>query len=266
MKPASPDVQRIRFPLHAKLRGPLAAALMLAGLSSQAQTVNITETFRHATAPDWSLHGHTTLTAATGAEGDAAGTGWLRLTGSVDDQAGSAIYDQAFASTDGIDVQFEYATWRPDAGEGADGFTFYLIDGATTAPTVGARGGSLGYSWGAHGPGVTNGYVGIGFDEWGNFSNHRYGACNVMACAPGATVWKNRVAVRGSGSLLGASAGADPQNKTTGFELLREVEAAPSGASNTRIVTGTRDDAKRVRILITPAPDVKMSVFLNGNT
>ena len=38
--------------------------------------------------------------------------------------------------------------------------------------TVGQNGGSLGYAQGCNGvPGIAGGYVGLGFDEFGNFSN-----------------------------------------------------------------------------------------------
>jgi len=179
-----------------------ALCVLLIVLASAAPTatfaapkVTINETFRNGTATGWNLSGSATLTSGGV---DPAGAGWLRLTSTANNQAGSAIYNTAFSSSDGVRATFTYATY---GGSGADGISFYLIDGATAAPTVGAAGGSLGYSWWNTNPfqnGVTNGYVGIGFDEWGNFSHSDFGACGAGAC-PGRVA--NSVTIRGSGNL-----------------------------------------------------------------
>ena len=187
------------------------------------ETVSITETFMNDTAPGWLILGDAYLTSGNV---DPSGQGWLRLTEATNNRAGTAIYNTAFASTEGISVTFQYATY---GGDGADGFTFYLIDGATVSPTVGAPGGSLGYSWRIEppaGPGVTNGYVGIGFDEYGNFSNVGYGDCNPSCPGPS----PDRVAIRGSGSL------------NTGFNFLINASAP--------IETGSRANAHTVNIEI----------------
>ena len=209
-------------------------ASFLASLATPVHAeVSLTETFTGTTAPGWEpLLGSATLTAATGV--DAAGSGWLRLTDAVNDRAGSAIYNTPFSSTDGVQVTFQYATY---GGTGADGFSFYLINGATGTPAVGAPGGSLGYSSsGGTIPGVTNGYVGIGFDEWGNFTATTAGDClpNPPGC-PGRT--PNIVAIRGSGSNL------------TGFNYL--THRALSTLSPARAIsTGSRAAANTVRITI----------------
>ncbi|MDO4723372.1 MAG: IPTL-CTERM sorting domain-containing protein [Comamonadaceae bacterium] len=251
------------------------AALALLGVAGavQAQTppLTIDETFRNATAPDWSLLGPVSggasdpavLTAASGGP-DAPGEGWLRLTKAAQAQAGTALYKQAFSSSKGVDVSFQYATWGTNSGRGGDGFTFYLIDGAEADPVVGARGGSLGYSWGNYGAGVKSGYVGIGFDEYGNFSHPTFGVCEVGANVTECARQQHRVAVRGSGHLLGFAPG-DAQNKTTGFKLLHnKMPTMPP--PDTTIFTGNRDGAKNVRIVITPAPEVKLTVILEGQT
>ncbi|MBI5839628.1 MAG: Ig-like domain repeat protein [Chloroflexi bacterium] len=184
------------------------------------------ETFTNTTAPDWTLLGTAVLTANTI---DGPGTGWLRLTDAATNQAGSAISNTAFPSTNGAEINFEYATY---GGNGADGFTFYLIDGATASPSVGAVGGSLGYSWrtpAPAAPGVTNGYVGIGFDEFGNFSSAGYGNCVSPSC-PGRS--PDTIALRGAGNL------------NTGFQYLTQASAA--------IATTDRAGKHTVRITITP--------------
>jgi len=101
----------------------------------------VDQDFRSGSAPGWLLTGATLTSGAP----DPAGDGWLRLTNATTDQAGSAIYDStAFPSSGGLQVSFTYATY---GGTGADGFTFYLIDGSTAVPTIGAVGGALGYAW-----------------------------------------------------------------------------------------------------------------------
>ena len=233
-------------PQHAPARGRAArrltrCALALAALygTSAFAQVSISETFRNDTAPGWTLQGSAELTSS---HADPTGDGWLRLTSPANDQAGTALFDTQFSTATGIEVAFDYATY---GGTGADGFTFYLIDGTTAAPTVGAPGGSLGYSWRGsnNAPGVTNGYVGIGFDEYGNFSNNGFGLCT--APTPACGFMPNHVAIRGSGSGL------------NGFPLLATVPQA---------IQADRAGAKHVRITITPAPNVLITVQVNGTT
>ena len=83
----------------------------------------------------------------------------------------------------GIQVTFKTVTYGGDSGgsgkDGADGISFFLMDGSVTPTAVGATGGSLGYSCSnSNGPpqgvtydGLTGGYIGLGIDEFGNFLN-----------------------------------------------------------------------------------------------
>jgi type IV secretory pathway VirB2 component (pilin) len=211
--------------------------------------VTLTVSFRNNTAPGWNLVGTASLTSGGV---DPAGDGWLRLTSATGDQAGSAIYNTAFSSSDGVRVTFTYATY---GGSGADGISFYLIDGATASPTVGGVGGSLGYSWNKqpgdpNAPGVTNGYVGIGLDEWGNFSATNYGSCT-SGC-PGRQT--NSVTIRGSGSLWGPGGSGSPSE----FEYLTRA-----GAS---IGTGSRAGAKRARITISAGTTNYITVELDSGS
>ena len=187
----------------------------------KAGAFTLAESFMNTTAPNWALSGHAVLTANT----EGAGNGWLRLTSNGTNQAGSAIYHTAFDSAGGVQITFQYATY---GGSGADGFSIYFIDGSTGSPTVGATGGALGYASSAAVSGVTNGYAGIGFDEWGNFSTNLVGSCHATIPCPGRQA--NSVTVRGSGSLL------------AGFNYLAR-------ASQT-IGTINRAGAKTVRVTI----------------
>ncbi len=73
------------------------------------------------------------------------GNGWLRLTEPLNDQAGFAFFDSPFDISQGVVIQFDYATW---GGNGADGYSIFLFDGSYDATTfsAGASGGSLGYA------------------------------------------------------------------------------------------------------------------------
>src|SRR5690606_9730945 len=82
-----------------------------------------------------------------------------------------------FPSTLGLLIEFEYKMWRNNSGVGADGFTVFLFDadygpfpeGDPNKFALGAYGGSLGYANNDDTSGITGGYVGIGFDAYGNF-------------------------------------------------------------------------------------------------
>ena len=193
----------------------------------------VSETFTNSTASGWVLSdsacltaGSNTLACAATPNNEGNGNGWLRLTSATNNQKASAIYNTAFASTNGIQVQFLYASY---GGSGADGISFYLIDGATGSPTTGAAGGGLGYSFNTVspvGPGVTNGYTGIGLDEYGNFGNTGYSS------SPCFTSLNPGITIIGSGNL------------NTGFNCLQH---------STTVLTGARTAAKWARITIAPS-------------
>jgi hypothetical protein len=94
---------------------------------------------------------------------------WVRLTSATGNQAGGALTPIAFDPAAGFTARFTYATY---GGSGADGICVAFFDGATTNPQLGPPGGSLGYSYdpGSGQDGLTNAYLGVGLDEFGNFS------------------------------------------------------------------------------------------------
>src|SRR5690606_35494791 len=105
---------------------------------------------------------------------------------------GIAFYDTAFYANQGIHVSFDYANY---GGTGADGFTFFLFDGYAGNPIPGASGGSLGYAPYTLGavPGLSDAYLGIAFDEYGNFTNTAHGLNGFAGLQP------DQVVLRGSG-------------------------------------------------------------------
>ncbi|GAB2568394.1 hypothetical protein GCM10027066_08760 [Dyella jejuensis] len=124
---------------------------------------------------------------------DSVNYGALRLTNAADDENGAIISTSPFSSSAGIQVTFTTYTYGGDnsGGHGADGIGFYLLNGADAANviaasanpsnsgktnqwTLGAWGGSLGYSCSnSNTPydGMTDAYLGLGMDEYGNFLN-----------------------------------------------------------------------------------------------
>ncbi len=86
-------------------------------------------------------------------------------------------------------IDFEYKTWRDVGGEGGgDGFSVYLFDSSATF-SLGGYGGSLGYAPdGTTTPGLAGGYLGIGFDEFGNFSNPTQGRVGGPGLRPNSVV------------------------------------------------------------------------------
>ena len=174
--------------------------------------------------------GKTLVGGATGLLPDAIGVGALRLsngdtgTGSNgNNQTGAIVSNFTFPSSEGLQVTWTSVTYGGNAYQnsnsnangynnlsGADGISFFLSDGGTPAdpvkgtaavvipPTVGALGGSLGYSCsngnGTY-DGVLQGYLGIGMDEFGNFSSS---SDNTSSGAPAGQT-PGAIAVRGAG-------------------------------------------------------------------
>ena len=93
---------------------------------------------------------------------DRNGEGWLRLTTGVGSQQGKALYKgSVFPSSSGVQLEFEHLSW---GGDGADGMSVFLFD-ASQDMSGAKMGAGLGYCQGR------GGYLGVGVDEFGNFSS-----------------------------------------------------------------------------------------------
>jgi uncharacterized repeat protein (TIGR01451 family) len=174
--------------------------LLVWGMISSAQASLVNQPMTGGTAPGWVIGGSAFLTASTGI--DAPGNGWLRLTDPGNDQSGYAFYDAPFDVTSGAVIQFDYVTY---GGSGADGYSIFLFDGSYDATTfnVGASGGSLGYdkkTVAPLDPGLSGGYIGIGVDEYGNYSNPTEGRQSTLGGA-NAGPFPNEVGVRTTAAL-----------------------------------------------------------------
>lgn len=151
-----------------------ACFMLVANISNAQQVLPYFQSFKGTTAPDITFGGAPTafLTAATGI--DLPGDGYLRLTNNLQNQKGYISSKENFDTSQGLSISFEYSTY---GGSGADGICFFLFDGATTNFNIGGFGGSLGYAQFLPydspivTPGVSNGYLGVALDEYGNFPN-----------------------------------------------------------------------------------------------
>jgi gliding motility-associated-like protein len=137
--------------------------------------------------------------ATGGTPFDLTGNGYLRLTNATTNQKGYAYSTANFPSSNGLKVQFDYAIY---GGSGADGISFFLFDATANPFTIGGFGGSLGYAQitttNPVSPGVSKGYLAIGLDEFGNFSNPNEGRQGGPAQIPGSVTLRGK----GDGSAL----------------------------------------------------------------
>ena len=187
--------------------------------------------------------GTTLVGGSTGTLPDAVGKGALRLTNgdtklngsNGNNQKGAVVSHTGFSTKAGVQISWTSVTYGGngyDAGQGqngADGITFFLADASQPA-SVGGLGGSLGYSCsngnGVY-DGVQGGYVAVGADEYGNFSNASDNTSTGVGFKPG------RIGVRGAGNTNWAQLSVDAIYKnfvgTTGAETVVK-DACKTGA------------------------------------
>jgi len=200
---------------------------------------------------------------------DVPGQGALRITTSNTGQSAFAFYDYDIPSGQGLVITFDYFSYGgqetgnpPSEG---DGITFFLFNGQETNPSPGAFGGSLGYAQRtdvANRPGLTQGYVGVGLDEYGNFANDGEGrGAGCTTQSPFGTTVDNRVldsvTVRGSG------------NGTQGYCFLGNSgnleQQFGQGIDVPNLMGPNRDPARRrVRVILTPNNQVSVEIDFSG--
>ena len=136
-------------------------------------------------------------------------SGRMRLTEAKSNQSTASTYQRLFpAAANLVEIQFDHYAY---GGNGADGIALVLSDAAIT-PQPGAFGGPLGYGFKPGISGFAGGWLGIGIDEFGNFSGEG-GSINLSGQR------RQSVAVRGSGS------------GTSGYRYLRGT--CNNGTTNT---------------------------------
>lgn len=167
---------------------------------------------------------------------DTDGNGALRLTSNLANQAGFVINQTPISTSNGLQISFDMYQYN---GTGADGIAFFLIDGSQNPSQPGAFGGSLGYSNNNTGTaGIVGGYVGVGFDVFGNFSSSNFGTGG-----PGAR--GNTITVRGS--------------QATGYKYVTRADASGLMANNAATL---RTNARR-HVVISISTGNVMTVYVD---
>ena len=184
----------------------------------------------------------------------------LRLTTNTGARSGFAIYDVAQPTAAGLDITFNIAQ---HGGTGADGISFFLIDGAQTTVTIGQSGGGLGYQ------GLTGALLGVGFDAFGNFAGD--------GCGNATNGLKNALTIRGPAPgycrlqpALHTAGVTDwwvtGRNKTNSTKTIRVVvEPASFPSPTVKVYVGAITDADTpVTVLNQPAELTQASTFKFG--
>jgi serralysin len=171
----------------------------------------------------------------------------LRLTSADFSQSSFLLYSTPVNATQGLSITFDFYSY---GGTGGDGLSFIVLDGAgPTVTSAGGFGGSLGYANRVDGavntPGIAGGYVGIGFDEFGNFSSSIEG--------------------RNGGETLGADSIAIRGGAAQGYQYLTGVNGLPS-IDNPVPNDPNRNNAKRkARVDLTADGLLSVKVDFNSD-
>jgi hypothetical protein len=151
----------------------------------------IADDFKGTTATNWSFvtgqGAGSSLTAQTGV--DPVGSGWLRLNNDTINQSSFVYNHKAIPTFAGVVFTFDFVMWGAGARL-ADGLALAIFRTNAT-PAAGAYGGSMGYAQKTGIPGLPGGLLGIGFDQYGNYSNPTEGRIG----GPGKVT--NSIAIRG---------------------------------------------------------------------
>ncbi|TAF04456.1 MAG: DUF4347 domain-containing protein, partial [Oscillatoriales cyanobacterium] len=197
--------------------------------------------------------------------GDPVGSGALRLTQAVGNQSAYVLYNNPISATDGLRVTFDLFAYGSTSNEGADGLSFFLIDGTATPTKAGGFGGSLGYGSNnsltpaLRSEGIVGGYLGVGLDEFGNFSEPQPlpPARSTFGRVGGPGIRKDSVAVRGSESRT---------YEHLGFNFLTNTSIS-LGIDNETATSRTATNTKRsVQITLFPVaaePNGRLAVAID---
>lgn len=246
------------------------SCLLWAGYIAPANAqFKLQQDFKGTTASGWTLTNSAILTAPSI---DAAGSGWLRLTDTGGTEKGLAFNDAfSFAGNVPVTVEFNYVSW---GGTGADGMTLFLYDSTTASPMAGAlTGGGLGYCGGA------GGYLAIGIDEYGNFSNPA-DKCSSASGGPGPR--PESLVIRGPASASDAwvatasvPGGIDnphvtsrPSSKTVIFTLTPAVLPAVGYTISAQFRSTSNQPFQAIfsNVAFPYAPPANLSVGFSGST
>lgn len=185
--------------------------------------------------------------------------GVLRLTDAQREQNGYVYIDIPFSPAYGIKASFEYFMY---GGSGADGLTVFLFDADVQNFKTGGFGGSFGYAQRDAVPGMTGGYLGIGFDSFGNYSNNTERKIGGFSGSPNG-LYPNSISIRKSGAglngyeFVAGKMTMDPPSGPLGLALDVQYQfPLSSGGSGTRRVTNPSDPGyRKVFLELEPNPN-----------
>lgn len=181
---------------------------------------------------------------------DANRNGVLQLTSNQPDQRGYLYVDIPFSSSYGIKASFEYFSY---GGDGADGILCFLFDAAVPVFHTGAFGGALGYAFSTtyQSRGLSGAYIGIGLDEFGNFSNATEGR-------DGPGFWPNNISVRGPGNNFNGYhfiSGVRTDQEVGGLSADDQFPISSGGIHTSRVTDVNKAGYRKVFIDLQPAAD-----------
>ncbi|NVK50579.1 MAG: cell surface protein, partial [Cyclobacteriaceae bacterium] len=186
--------------------------------------------------------------------------GVLRLTNNQNNQVGYVYIDVPFPSAYGIKAEFEYFSYGGSGQFLADGLSIFLFDAATQNFSPGGFGGSLGYAQRNEEPGLTNAYLGIGFDEFGNFGNRAEGKNGGFQGVVDELV-PDAIVVRGPGNgfsgypfIVGRKTMASGTEKD-GFNPGAQFPISSGGAGTFRVTDPNQPGYRKVFLELQPDPD-----------
>ncbi len=174
---------------------------------------------------------------------DAQGSGKLRLTPALGTKVGGVFASTSVPTSQGLDATFNSYQY---GGNGADGIGFVLAAVNPANPQIpastGPSGGSLGYAGQVNNSmnGLTDGYMGIGLDAYGNYSNYTYEG---SGCT-------NPPYLRNGGGVTGQVVVKGPGNGTVGYCALAST-ATTTSSPPLALRSGTRT-AVPVEVAINP--------------
>ncbi|WP_144604092.1 PKD domain-containing protein [Algoriphagus algorifonticola] len=187
--------------------------------------------------------------------------GVLRLTSNLNDQVGYVYIDVPFPSIYGIKAEFEYFSYGGTGQFLADGLTIFLFDGDTQNFSPGGFGGSLGYAPRNNESGLSNAYIGIGFDEFGNFGNSGEGRIGRFSNIQPEERVPDAIVVRGPGNgfqgyqfIVGRKTNTTGNNND-GLNPGAQFPISSGGSGTTRVTDPNQPGYRKVFLELEPNPN-----------
>lgn len=177
----------------------------------------------------------------------------LRLTAAEKGKFGAVFINSLqFKTINGIKIEFEYMIYGGGDTKNADGFSLFLFDASIKNPTIGAKGAGLGYTFNRannsfsnlRASGLAGAYLGIGFDNYGNFKGKRFQPdSRVNGLSNNGDLDGSHVTLRGAkGSIYPYYQGANIDGYSGYPVLITQSTISPSSNKRLNIRSGGYSD------------------------